>query len=181
MNRHFLAVIAAGLIAAGAAVADEVNDGIDAYQRGDHAAAIDHWRPLAEQGDIIAQFNLGLMYDKGLGVPRDPAEAAEWFRRAAEQGDAIAAYNLGLMYAEGRGVAQDYGKAADWYKFAMERAHPGAMLNLAILYANGLGVARDLGAAIHLTELSEETECLLGDTAMNHEPRQSSAQGPVGG
>ena len=48
-----------------------------------------------------AQFNLGLSYDTGTGVPQDPAEAARWFRRAADQGDATAQQNLGVKYANG--------------------------------------------------------------------------------
>ncbi|MDA0221059.1 MAG: sel1 repeat family protein, partial [Proteobacteria bacterium] len=44
------------------------NDGYDAYERGDYATALKEWRPLAEQGEAIAQNNLGLMYDNGTGV-----------------------------------------------------------------------------------------------------------------
>ena len=36
--------------------------------------------------DADAQFNLGVMYDTGEGVPQDDAEAVRWFRLAAEQG-----------------------------------------------------------------------------------------------
>jgi len=49
----------------------------------------------AEQGHAIAQFNLGVMYDKGEGVEKDYDEAFKWYRKAAEQGDADAQYNLG--------------------------------------------------------------------------------------
>ena len=52
-------------------------------------------RPLADQGDATAQYDLGLMYAKGQGVPQDYAEAVKWFRKAADQGDASAQYNLG--------------------------------------------------------------------------------------
>ncbi len=57
-----------------------------AYQRGDYATALREWRPLAEQGNTEAQYGLGVMYDKGRGVPRDHAEALQWYRKAAEQG-----------------------------------------------------------------------------------------------
>ncbi len=60
-----------------------------AYQRGDYATAILEFRPLAEQGNAIAQYNLGLMYGKGQGVPQDYAEAVQWYRKAAEQGVAL--------------------------------------------------------------------------------------------
>ncbi len=52
---------------------------------------------LAAQGDAHAQFNLGVMYDKGRGVSQDYAEAVKWYRKAAEQGHASAQHNLGVM------------------------------------------------------------------------------------
>ena len=64
--------------------------------------------PIAEQGYAPAQYNLGIMYDNGYGVPQDYAEAMKWYRLAAEQGHTDAQYNLGLMYDNGRGVPQDY-------------------------------------------------------------------------
>ncbi len=50
-----------------------------AYQRGDYATAVREWRPLAEQGNASAQYNLGLMYDKGQGVPQDYAEIIRFY------------------------------------------------------------------------------------------------------
>ncbi|HBK79264.1 MAG TPA: hypothetical protein DDZ83_06205, partial [Nitrospinae bacterium] len=82
-------------------------EGLDAYKRGDYATALKEWRPLAERGHAVAQFNLGLMYAKGKGVPRDYKIASKWYRMSAEQGDAGAQYNLGLMYAKGQGVLKD--------------------------------------------------------------------------
>ena len=61
----------------------------------------------AEQGNAIAQANLGGMYRKGRGVEQDYEEAVKWYRQAAEQGHAIAQTNLGWMYRKGRGVEQD--------------------------------------------------------------------------
>ena len=68
----------------------------------------DKLRRDAEQGDASAQYNLGLTYDNGIGVPQDFAEAVQWYRRAAKQGLAGAQANLGVMYANGEGVPQDY-------------------------------------------------------------------------
>ncbi|GAB6068870.1 hypothetical protein JCM13664_21910 [Methylothermus subterraneus] len=47
------------------------DEGLAAANRGDYATALKEWRPLAEQGDAVAQYNLGVMYDNGLGVPQD--------------------------------------------------------------------------------------------------------------
>ena len=45
--------------------------GLDAVQRGDYTTALREWNPLAEQGVAFAQFNLGVMYANGLGVPQN--------------------------------------------------------------------------------------------------------------
>ncbi len=68
------------------------NEGVAAYKRGDYATALHEFRRLAEQGDAKAQFMLGTMYRKGLGVPQDHARAARWYRKAAEQGVAKAQF-----------------------------------------------------------------------------------------
>ncbi len=63
-------------------------EGLAAYKRGDYATALRAWRPLAEQGFAPVQYNLGLMYENGRGVPQDDAEARRWYWKAAEQGHA---------------------------------------------------------------------------------------------
>ena len=73
---------------------------------------------LAEGGDTTAQWNLGVMYDTGEGVPQDYKEAVKWYTKAAEQGDVDAQYNLGLMYYNGEGVPKDLVQAYAWYDVA---------------------------------------------------------------
>ncbi len=101
-----------------------LDEGVAAYNRGDYATAPREWRPLAKQGNANAQFNLGLIYSKGRGVPQDYTEAARWYRRAAEQGVAQAQYALGFMYSKGRAVPQDYAQAHMWYSLAVSRYPP---------------------------------------------------------
>jgi len=57
-----------------------------AYMRGDYAEVIRIIEPLAKQGDPNAQFNLGIMYGNGEGVPQSEFEAQRWFRKAAKYG-----------------------------------------------------------------------------------------------
>ena len=97
-------------------VAQDIEAGWEAAQRGDYAAALREWRPLAEQGHAVAQNNLGVMYFNGQGVAQDYAEALKWYSKAAEQGHAQAQYNLGVMYANGQGVAQDKVQAHMWFE-----------------------------------------------------------------
>lgn len=79
-------------------------------------------RRLAERGYAWAQFNLGLMYAEGFGVPQNNTEAVKWYRLAAEQGEGRAQNNLGFMYLKGRGVPEDYVKAYMW--FSLSAANP---------------------------------------------------------
>jgi hypothetical protein len=72
-------------------------------------------RRLADQGNAVAQCNLGNLYDDGLGVPKDEAESARWLHKAGEQGYAPAQYLLGIAYATGDGVPEDYVQAHLWW------------------------------------------------------------------
>ena len=114
-----------------------------AYERGDYGTAIRLIRPLADQGDADAEFALGVMYVRGLGVRQDDFEAVQWFRKAAEQGKLEAETNLGIMYAGGHGVMKDYAAAVKWYLLAAERGDPDAQHNLGLLYEDGHGVTQD--------------------------------------
>ena len=87
----------------------------------DDAEAVRWWRLAAEQGNVSAQYKLGVAYDIGEGVAQDYAEAVRWYRLAAEQGNASAQYNLGVAYYFGEGVAQDYAEAVRWLRLAAEQ------------------------------------------------------------
>jgi len=117
--------------------------GKDAYDQGNYATAFKEMRPLAEQGVAAAQFNLGIMYEKGQGVLQDYAQAREWYLKAAEQGHAAAQVNMGVMYGKGLGVPQDDGEAVRWYRLAAVQGHATAQFNLGILYGKGQGVLQD--------------------------------------
>jgi uncharacterized protein len=133
-----LAVSFASSVAAGA-----LEDGVAAYEKGDYATALRLLRPIADQGDAGAQYNLGLMYANGQGVPQDYAAAVNWYRKAAEQGDNGAQVNLGLMYDNGQGVQQDYATAMSWYRKAAEQGDAAAKYFLAVMYEYGRGVPQD--------------------------------------
>ena len=102
------------------------------------------------QGDAAAQYNLGVRYEDGQGVPKDVGKAADLYQKAANQGHAGAQFNLGLLYVYGRGVSKDLGKAAELFQKAANQGHAGAQNNLAWLYENGWGVPQDFGKATEL-------------------------------
>jgi uncharacterized protein len=100
-NGLILAAFAASLAAAPAHA--DVKTGIDAYQRGDFATAVNTWRPLAVAGDADAQYNIGQAYRLGRGVPVDAQMAESWFKKAADQGHARARNAYGLtLFQNGR-------------------------------------------------------------------------------
>lgn len=98
---------------------------------------------IAEQGDAVSQFNLGLMYDTGEGVTQDYQEAVRWYRLAAAQGVANAQFNLAVMYANGYGIAQDYQEAIRLYQTLAEQGEADAQTKLGQMYANGRGVTQN--------------------------------------
>ena len=84
MLRILTLAIALFVLPAVNASAQDFDKGFAAYQSGDWATALREWTPLAEQGRADAQYNLGLIYDKGWGVPQDYKAAVKWYRLAAE-------------------------------------------------------------------------------------------------
>ena len=68
-----------------------MENGWQAYVKGDYASALRDFRVKAQRGDVSAEYNLGVMYETGQGVEQDDVEAFIWYSRAAEhfsEGDA---------------------------------------------------------------------------------------------
>ena len=120
----------------------QLDQGFEAVKKGDYQTALKLWKPLADQGDARAQYNLGLMYRNGNGI-QDDVEAAKWFRKAAENGDVKAQHNLGMMYTKGEGVEQDYAEAVKWYRKAADQGGLRSQYSLGVMYYNGVGVKQD--------------------------------------
>ena len=110
--------------------AADFQKGFDAYKNGDYATAMNEWRPLAERGHAIAQYNFGIMYENGEGVAQNDAEAVRWYRKAAEQEYARAQNNLGAMYAGGEGIERNYAWAVYWQAKAAQGGHTLATHNI---------------------------------------------------
>ena len=98
MHRFTLALSCILIMLAAPISAQDFQKGLEAAQNGDFDTALKEWKPLAESGNSVAQFNLGLIYDNGWGVPQDYKEAVKWYRLAAKQGNAWAQNNLGVVY-----------------------------------------------------------------------------------
>ena len=95
---------------------------------------------LAKNGDMQAQYELGIYYYKGKGVAQDLTTAASWFQASAEQEYAPAQNNLGDCYKNGTGVEKDEASAVALYIKAAEQGNAVAQNNLGNCYENGYGV-----------------------------------------
>jgi len=133
------AVLAAmTFICAGHADAGPLEDATTAFKQGDYSTALSLWRPLAEQGNAVAETGLGTLYEMGRAVPKDEAQAVALYRKAAEQGDAEAEYRLGERYVAGFGLPHESGHgngsipvdkngALYWYRKAAQHQHEGEL------------------------------------------------------
>jgi hypothetical protein len=99
------------------------------YKAGDYDSALSICTKAAEQGIATAQYNLGLMFDNGKGVPQDYKQAVYWYTKAAEQGKANAQTNLGLMFADGQGTPKNKVMAYVWWNIAAAQGSEGAANN----------------------------------------------------
>jgi uncharacterized protein len=150
MKQRIKILLVGGLLALarlGASMAGPLEDGLTAYQNGDYTEVLRLWRPLANQGNAIAQAQLGIMYLNGQVVPQDYAQALAYLRKAAAQGNADAQSGLGVMYTYGRGVPQDNAQAVAWLRKAAGQGSAEGEGRLGEMYVNGQGVLQDYAQA----------------------------------
>ncbi|MCC7036113.1 MAG: sel1 repeat family protein [Alphaproteobacteria bacterium] len=132
-------VLAFALLLSAPAVAQTENDGyVDTP-----ALTLDEQMTNASDGDVASQYNLGMKYARGDGVPQDYKVAAKWLEMAANKGDMDAQAALGVMYQKGQGVQQDNNIAASLYKRAAAQGDKMSQYNLASIYASGRGSMRN--------------------------------------
>ncbi|MGD8784848.1 MAG: tetratricopeptide repeat protein [Thioalkalispiraceae bacterium] len=148
--KYFLLLILGIFILPASLVAGPLEEGHDAFDREQYQRAYQLWRPLAEQGDPEAQYNIGLLFMNGNGVEQNERTALHWFTRAGEQGLADAQYNAGVLFYTGKGVYPDNKSAIEWWQLAANQGHPNAQNNLAIMHAFAYGTKRDPDQAIKL-------------------------------
>ena len=121
------------------AAAQSVRAGIEAWQKGDHVAAVAAWTPLAAKGDADAAFNLGQAYRLGKGVPIDLAKAHQYLEQAGRKGHVDAAATLGILLFQGGNRTG----GLRWIKVAAEGGEPRSLLLYGVALYNGDGIAAD--------------------------------------
>ena len=125
-------------------VVDKFHSGASAFDAGQYAKAREWWLPLAENGDVRAQYAIGRLYEKGKGVERDFAQAFVWYQKAAEKDHADSQYRLAVGYALGLGVKKDEAMALSWLRKAAYNGQKRAQKALARAYDEGrLGLTTD--------------------------------------
>lgn len=108
----------------------------------------------ANEGDMDAQFQLGIQNLYGTGMPKDPAKAAEWFSKAADQGHVPSIRELGILKASGEGVEPDPKEGARLLGIASDELDPNAMYHLGLMFEKGIGVDADPQKAVRLLAYS---------------------------
>ncbi|MEZ5492364.1 MAG: tetratricopeptide repeat protein [Gammaproteobacteria bacterium] len=131
------------ILAANLAMAD-YEAGLTAAQNGDYQTALREFTVAAEEGVMMAQYNLAILYFSGRGVEPDMEQAFRWTAAAAEQGHTQAQFNLGALYYEGQGTKRDRQSALDWYIKAGNAEYTPAQYNVAEMYFLGDGIEKDL-------------------------------------
>ncbi len=143
-----------------------LSSGIAAFETKNFAQSLAMLGPLAEAGEVDAQYRLGIMYQNGLGVVRNELLAMKWMVAAANQDFPLAQHGLGFMYMEGDCVAKNGEKAVLWFSRAAEQGMAGSQTTLAMMYETGNGVDQDLDEARKWYRLAgfSDDEMTLGET-----------------
>ncbi|WP_237392287.1 SPOR domain-containing protein [Aurantiacibacter rhizosphaerae] len=138
------------MLALAAPLGATVRDGVDAWSRGDYAAAVAQWQGPAAAGDADAMFNMGQAYRLGRGVPQDMQQAERLYLAAAQAGHLQAADTYGLMlFQDGRRE-----EALPYVLAASRRGDPRAQYLIGIAHFNGDLVPRDWERAYALLSLA---------------------------
>ncbi|MDD2800979.1 MAG: protein kinase [Methylobacter sp.] len=116
------------------------------------AKAFRWYQKAAELGDAQAQYNLGVMYQKGRNVPVDMDKAFSWYQKSANQGNILGLYNLGYCHLHGLGTTKDVAKAAEILQKAVDQDYAPAQAVLASILFSGIDIGQDLPRAFGLAQ-----------------------------
>lgn len=106
--------------------------------------AVPYFMKAANMGQFMAQYWLGLYYEKGKGgLPQDDKKAAYWYEKSAMQGELSAQYKIGMFCEQGKGVGKNIQQAISWYEKSADQNEIDAIKRLAEIYEQGIGVEKD--------------------------------------
>ncbi len=142
-----------------------IEDGMEAYHRGDYAKARTLYQAAADKGDPAGKHLMAGLYYQGHGVKKDIDKALALFKEAASSDYIPSIANLGVMYMTGDGVEQDYKMAFNYYLKAAELGDLQSAFNVGQFYRNGVGVNQSNDKAAYWYKLAAEQ----GDHQAQHE------------
>jgi len=143
LKMRFVVSLLLMILAAPLAHASEFEDGMQAYRDKDYGTARLLWLPLAESGHTFAMNNVGMMYKKGYGVPRDYKKAVKYFKKSSDQGFSLASYNLAAMYQSGKGVKKNRKLAFKSMLKAAEKRFAKAQIKVGRWHKIGFGTKKN--------------------------------------
>jgi TPR repeat protein len=156
------------------AAASSLDDAVDAMRSGDFAEAYCIMRPLADDGDADAQYNIGWMYMNGYGLRVNDSLALEWWQKAADQGHSDASFSIGMLYSLGDGeISKDDDKAIDNYLVAAIDGHEDA---IAIL--KSMMLRNDKSIRERLYSIIDDHESLFGIQRQVKAKKLNARNGP---
>jgi Sel1 repeat len=137
---------------------DEVISAIQERVQGVQDGDLNRTLNQANARDFTAQYQMGLHYADGEGVPQNFNEAMTWFAKASDAGNAKAQWKLALGYLKGIGVPRDERQAVVWLKRAANNGDTRAQKTLSQMYQSGQGVQRDYVRAYTWANIAAESE-----------------------
>ena len=130
----------------------DYNRALEQYVSSDFAGAAREFARLSEDGFAPAQYRLGIMYLKGLGVDKNARKGIAWLKAADRQDHLPASFYLASFYLTGTHLPRDMKRAFEIFSRMAERDFAPAQFQLAVSYGQGRGVDRDPSMAIHWLE-----------------------------
>ena len=132
--------------------------GGELWKKGDHNCLV-WYRKAADQGDDVAQFNLGLAHlDGTFGAEVNPAETLKLWLLSAAQGNAGALKDLGVFWKDGLSGKKNLAKGIDFLKLAVEKGSTTAAFLLGEIYSEGRGVPVNMTLAAKYFRKAAEKE-----------------------
>jgi TPR repeat protein len=156
MFKKSLSILAAFLLSLQVAVAGELEEAVIAYNNKEFIAAFGKFQNAAKSNIPIAQLALAMMYDEGIGTPKNIDESIRFLKLAANNGVSSAQWSLGRKYHDGEHINQDYFQAFYWFKLAAENGNKAAQYNLGNMYEKGNGVTQNYSEALRWFKASAE-------------------------
>ncbi len=173
------------LMAASLPVRADYRSAVSAYENGAYEAALGEFRTLARGGDPAAQYHLGLMFEDGRGVRKDPVAALGWFICAAGSDGQVgtdaarsAEQLSSVLDRASVSAAQERARncRATAEKHALARSgDPAAQYHLGLLFKDGRGVRKDPVTALGWFICAAGSDGQVGTEAARSAEQLSSA------